>query len=335
MLTSAGQRGDAARCRRLDVAAYLAKPVSREDLHDALRVTLGRGAAGGRRELVTRYYLEEARCSLRILLAEDNRANQIVAAQLLKKRGHRVTVVENGRLAVEALRDGAYDLVLMDVQMPELDGYEATRLIRRAEVGSARHVPILALTAHAMKGDREKCLEAGMDDYISKPIRPEVLFEAIEGVCAQGQLGRASRRKPPSALQARGVTATAMDLERALETVGGDRRLLRELAGIFLDEHPRLRERLRTSARRKDAGTLASVAHAVKGSMGNFGARAAVEAVTRVEDSARRGNLGEAEAALDELERHLADLCRELESLTEPQQGDGESPSGGADDAGA
>jgi PAS domain S-box-containing protein len=188
MLSSAGQRGDGARCRDLSIAAYLPKPVSQSELWDALATVLaGRdGADDGARPLVTRHSLREARTRLRVLLAEDNVVNQRLAVRLLEKRGHRVEVACNGAQAVELLRtEGPFDLIVMDVQMPEMDGLEATRAIREAE-GEA-HIPIIGVTAHALQGDRERCLEAGMDDYISKPFRASELFEAIESFPARGR----------------------------------------------------------------------------------------------------------------------------------------------------
>jgi len=191
VLTSAGQRGDGARCRELNIAAYLTKPVGRTDLQSALLNVLGRKSEGGEfAPLVTRHSLREERpearlqSSLRILLAEDNPVNQQLAMRLLQKRGHHVVVVENGRKAVAALENGNFDLVLMDVQMPDMDGFETTAAIRRREHSTGNHLPIIAMTAHAMKGDEERCREAGMDGYLSKPVRACELFATIETVAA-------------------------------------------------------------------------------------------------------------------------------------------------------
>jgi CheY-like chemotaxis protein len=180
MATSAGQRGDAARCRSLGIAGYLTKPVRRVELKAAIRATLGR-APGDLKALplLTRHTQRERHRSLRILLAEDNPVNQKLAVRLLEKEGHTVVVADNGRRALEALEGADVDLVILDVQMPEMDGYEAATSIRKGEETTLRHVPILAMTAHAMKGDQEKCLAAGMDGYLSKPIRPDDLRQAI------------------------------------------------------------------------------------------------------------------------------------------------------------
>src|SRR5713101_7762365 len=183
MLTSAGHRGDAARCQELGVAAYLLKPIRQSELREAIARVLGAREQEGAIPLITRFSLHDARepsSSLRVLLAEDNPVNQRLASRLLEKRGHSVVVAVNGREALAALEKESYDLVLMDIQMPEMDGYEATAAIREAERDSGRHQPVIALTAHAMKGDREKCLAAGMDGYLSKPIRPQELDEVLE-----------------------------------------------------------------------------------------------------------------------------------------------------------
>jgi len=181
MLTSVGTRGDAARCRELGVAAYVAKPVVAEELLEAVRsIMRARTQAVAPAGLVTRHSLREAATGLRILLAEDNVVNQQLAARLLEKRGHQVTIAANGREALNALAQGSFDLVLMDVQMPEMGGLEATAEIRQQEEATGRHIPIVALTAHAMKGDEERCLAAGMDAYVAKPVKARDLYAAIE-----------------------------------------------------------------------------------------------------------------------------------------------------------
>jgi PAS domain S-box-containing protein len=183
MLTSAGLRGDAARCRALGIDAYLNKPVKRSDLLQAIRGVLGWQAEKEKHKpLATVHSLRENRRRLSILLVEDNRVNEALAKRTLEKRGHDVTVARNGREALDALIQQTPDLVLMDVQMPEMDGFEATAAIRQDERKSGRHLPIIAMTAHAMAGDKERCLEAGMDGYVSKPILPDHLFSVVEQV---------------------------------------------------------------------------------------------------------------------------------------------------------
>ena len=181
MLSSAGQRGDARRCRELGVAAYLTKPVRQGELLDAILTALGtRPIKEAPPVLVTRHSLRENSNHLRILLVEDNAVNQVLAVRLLEKRGHTVAVTGNGKEALAALEKQSFDLVLMDVQMPDMDGFEATAAIRKKEKTSGNHLPVIAMTAHAMVGDRERCLQAGMDDYIMKPIRPEELNDLLK-----------------------------------------------------------------------------------------------------------------------------------------------------------
>jgi signal transduction histidine kinase/CheY-like chemotaxis protein len=183
MLTSAGLRGDAARCRELGIQAYLPKPVRGADLLQSVRMLLGRQTgASVNLPLLTTHALREQRTRLRVLVAEDNLVNQNLAVRLLQKRGHTVEVAENGQQAIEALGKQPFDLILMDMQMPELGGVEAAMIIREREKSTGGHIPIIALTANAMAGDRERCLNAGMDDYVSKPIQMKELFAAIERV---------------------------------------------------------------------------------------------------------------------------------------------------------
>jgi PAS domain S-box-containing protein len=183
MLTSAGRLGDAARCRQFGIAAYLPKPIKRSDLHAAILLALAQPAQTPRPALVTRHSLREARHTGRILLVEDNRVNQLVARRLLEKRGHTVVVAGSGREALAILEDAAvagFGCVLMDVQMPEMDGFECTAAIRDREQATERHLPIVAMTAHAMIGDEARCLAAGMDAYLSKPVEPDALYDVVE-----------------------------------------------------------------------------------------------------------------------------------------------------------
>ncbi len=188
MLTSAGHRGDAARCQELGVSAYLLKPIRQSELREAVARVLGAREHEGTIPLITRFSLQDARepeAFLRVLLAEDNIVNQRLAVRLLEKRGHRVVVAATGLETLQALEKESFDLVLMDVQMPEMDGLEATVAIREKEKGTGLHQPIVALTAHAMKGDREKCMEIGMDGYLTKPIRPQELDQILETYVAR------------------------------------------------------------------------------------------------------------------------------------------------------
>ncbi len=183
MLTSAGHRGDATRCQELGVAAYLLKPIRQSELREAITRSLGAAEEQGTIPLITRLSLQDARDPanvLRVLLAEDNLVNQRLVTRLLEKRGHRVVLSGNGHEALLALEKEAFDLVFMDLQMPEMDGFEATAAIRQKEKGTKIHQEVIALTAHAMTGDRERCLAGGMDGYLSKPIRPMELDTLLQ-----------------------------------------------------------------------------------------------------------------------------------------------------------
>ena len=186
MLSSVGMRGDAKRCRELGISGYLTRPVKQSELKSAILAVLNLSEhKQTEKELVTKHSIREENTKLKILLAEDNVVNQKLAVKVLGKRGYGVTVAANGKEAVNLFTENHFDVILMDVQMPEMDGLEATGRIRHWEEGLGTHVPIIAMTAHAMKGDREKCLAAGMDAYVSKPIRPQQLMEAIDATLKQ------------------------------------------------------------------------------------------------------------------------------------------------------
>ncbi len=303
MLSSAGQPGSMARRRELGITAHLTKPVKQAELYKAVLVALGEqnpslvpGPLSPAEEKAP-----GTRGTLRILLAEDNPFNQKLALGLLGKEGHAITVVGNGAEAVAALERGTFDLVLMDVQMPEMDGLQATRLIREREQGTGRHVPVLAMTAYAMKGDREKCLEAGMDGYVTKPVRARELFEAI--AAAVGRPATAAEEVADAPEPGEGP-----DWAAALERVAGDRGLLAELVRLFLREYPGWLADMRKAQAAGDAVRLKRVGHNMKSCLGNFGARAAFERALRVEAIGREGNLAGADEACRALEQSLERL---------------------------
>jgi CheY-like chemotaxis protein/nitrogen-specific signal transduction histidine kinase len=204
MLTSMGLRGDIARCKKLGLSGYLVKPVKQSELLDAILLVLAGKGIEDRRGIVTQHTIREERYQrrLKILLAEDNYINQRVVVRILEKEGHGVTVADNGQKAVDLLESNVFDLVLMDVQMPEMDGFEATEVVRQREASTGGHMPIIAMTAHAMKGDRERCLEAGMDDYISKPVDPQKLMSLLAKHNGKGgrATGRYSLERGPGSL---------------------------------------------------------------------------------------------------------------------------------------
>ena len=259
-----------------------------------------------------------AKRSLRILVAEDNSVNQRLATRLLEREGHSVTIAGSGVQAIEAFesrrRDSAqFDLILMDVQMPGLDGLEATVRIRALEDGSGRHVPIVAMTAQAAESDRLRCLESGMDAYITKPVNVPELMKMIESVVPGGNSMNADMTEGSS------VEAQLRQLDEAvaLSRVGGDLDLLKEVVELFLDEYPSAMEKIRGAVASRNASALEQHAHSLKGSVSTFGANRAFEAAFRLEKQGRSGDLATAPEGLAELEQALEALHPELVSLRE------------------
>jgi PAS domain S-box-containing protein len=314
MLTSSGLRGDVARCRKLGIAAYLIKPVRQSELVDAILSLLGQ-ASRERADVITRHSLREARRKLRILLAEDNLVNQNLVVRLLGKAGHNVVVAGNGKEALAALAKagpGAFDLVLMDVQMPEMDGFEAAAAIRKKERGTGTHLPIVAMTAHAMKGDRERCLAAGMDGYLPKPVKREELIDAVERHSYESpapEKDRLARKQP------------GLDRAAVLARLDGDEEQLAELAGLFIQESPKLLSAIQQAIEQDDAQGLERAAHALKGSVGNFVIPTAVKAAQTLETMGREGNLAAADTAYAVLQEEIAGIVQvfqRLESAVHP-----------------
>jgi CheY-like chemotaxis protein len=239
---------------------------------------------------------------LRVLVAEDNRVNQLVIRRLLERLRHTVILCADGRAAVAAVEAERPDLVLMDVQMPEMDGFAATAAIRACEAmhPGGRRLPIVALTAFAMKGDRERCLAAGMDDYLTKPIRRDQL-EAVLARYAPGARGPAEALDPAQAE----VAGAALDEATVLAYVGGDRQLLGELLGIFLEDGPGQLQALRAAAAGADPAALMRAAHTLSGSLKVLGATAAIALVGRLEALGREGQLEGAAALLARLEPEI------------------------------
>src|SRR5438876_2032505 len=290
MLTSAGQRGDGERCRELGIRAYLTKPLSRADLLEALGTVLEAPDAVGGPEVITRHTIAESRKSLRVLLAEDNPVNQQVAVAMLVKRGHEVHVSSNGREAVEAVNGRDYDVVLMDIQMPEMDGFEATHAIRALPKG--KDLPIIGLTAHALSGERERCLSHGMTDYLAKPFKAHELFALVEGTAEP----RTVTERAPEPL------TPPVDLEGFRMTLreAGAEQALYSIIDTFVRQAP---DRLAALAGAVTSGTgddIAKAAHVYRGAAATIGARALAELLEHVETTARAGEI---EAARETFER--------------------------------
>jgi two-component system, sensor histidine kinase and response regulator len=291
MLTSAGQRGDGERCRELGIRGYLTKPLSRADLLEALGTVLAGSPDETGTDVVTRHTIAESRRSLRVLLAEDNPVNQQVAVAMLVKRGHEVHVSSNGREAVEALRARDYDVVLMDIQMPEMDGFEATQAIRAMDKG--KQLPIIGLTAHALSGERERCLARGMSEYLAKPFKAHELFALVEG-SAEGKV--AAPASPPEA-----AAAPPVDLEGFRMTLreAGAEQALYSIVDTFVRQAPDRLAALAAAATRGDATEVAKAAHVYRGAAATIGARELAELLERVETAARAGEIEAAKTVFE------------------------------------
>ncbi len=443
LLTSLGRKGDAAYCKEIGISGYLVKPIKKSEIFDAILMSLGR-TPEEETQIITRNAIHEARIRYRILLAEDNLINQKLAMELLQGRGHYVRLAPNGKKALEAFEQEPFDLILMDVQMPEMDGFEATRHIRalelkaqssklkakgsriedrsrktevrsqksevrsqkpevgsrktevrsqkpevgsqktevrsqksevgsqktevrsqkpevgsqktevrsqKSEVGSQKtevrsqkpevgsrkiedrsqakqrqstdksrinnqqstikRIPIIAMTAHAMKGDREKCIEAGMDDYVSKPINPKKFFDVIEkNICVPPVKERVEITVP----QEKAVSSDIFDFSKAMVVVGDDKELFSEIAGLFLESLPNEMEKIKDSITNNDAFMLERSAHSLKGAVGNFGAKLSFNAAYRLEKLGKENCLDYAEEAFRELESELAAFETRLNS---------------------
>src|SRR5512143_2935469 len=286
VLTSAGQRGDGERCRQLGIQAYLTRPLTRADLIEAVGTVLAGVPPAGAPGVITRHSIAESRHALRVLLAEDNTVNQQVATAMLVKRGHQVDVVDNGRAAVEAIQARPYDVVLMDIQMPEMDGFTATERIRALPRG--RTLPIIALTAHALSGERERCLAHGMSGYLAKPFKAHDLFSAVEE--------RASPAPPPS--------LPPVDLaafRRTMRDAGAEASVDGILAA-FIGAVPGQVEALVAATRGTEPEPIAFAAHALKSAAVTIGARSLAVLLEEAEVAAREGDVARARAALTEVE---------------------------------
>jgi signal transduction histidine kinase/DNA-binding response OmpR family regulator/tetratricopeptide (TPR) repeat protein len=301
MLSSAGQTENWSRCQELRIARYLIKPVKQSDLREAIVRVLSTREEPRQETLIAPAAAAVRRRSLRILLAEDGLVNQRVACEFLERCGHEVVVANNGREAVEAVDRDAFDLVLMDVQMPEMDGFEATRAIRQKEDSTGHHIPIVAMTAGAFKDDRERCLNAGMDAYLSKPIRPTALYEVIDAIAV-----------PSDADQDSGPADSIMDWNVALDQIGGSEALLRELMELFVEESGKLMPALRQAIEQPNRAEVRRLAHTIKGAATHFAAPSVVAAALRLETMGRDGHLAGAEEAYAQLQREVEQLNQAL-----------------------
>jgi signal transduction histidine kinase/DNA-binding response OmpR family regulator len=288
MLSSAARQEDARRSREYGVAACMTKPIKQSDLLDSILTVLGSRPQRLTTSSGISKYVHRSK-NLRVLLAEDNAVNRRLATVLLTRAGHTVISAENGLEAVKAFQAERLDLILMDVQMPEMDGFEAVAEIRRHEraAGEGRHIPIIALTAHAIKGDAEKCIAAGMNAYVSKPVQAEALMRAIDEVmhCAEA-VGDA----PAPATRAKDDVEPRFDMAAAIDRCGGDTALFAELAEMFCQDRPAQVGNLQAALAAADWNGVAKIAHSIKGCVGNFNARPALAAAINLESAVREGN---------------------------------------------
>jgi len=310
VLTSAGRPGDANLCQDLN-ASYLLKPVLKADLLNAIQRALDAQSHSREEDVVMNLKSslpsEGAAPPLRILVAEDNLVNQAVIMKVLQKMGHAAALAQNGREALQQAATGKFDVVLMDVQMPEMDGLTATKEIRKYEKITRNHILIYAMTAHAMKGDREICLAAGMDGYLTKPIRFAELAETLQNVA--NHLAPTSDLTPTTT-----HSESGWNRAEALDRLGGDEDLFRELCQIFLEESPKSLEDLRRALANEEAPAVRRIAHTIKGEVGYLSASEAVRAARQLEDMGHDNNLAGASEVFDVLERELKMLYRSMQT---------------------
>jgi CheY-like chemotaxis protein len=303
MLTSGDRPDDTQRCEELGISAYLLKPIKQSELLEAIELAVG--VTSVKPELLAPAARPRRRC-LQVLLAEDSLVNQKLAVALLEGQGHKIRVVNNGREAIAAFETERFDMVLMDVQMPEMDGLEATARIRASEQRSEKHVPIVAMTAHALKGDRERCLKAGMDAYVAKPIRADELFDAIDSLFADRGEAAAAAESPLLPEQNTG------DWPEAMRAVRGDQRLLRIIVEAAIKEIPRLMAAIREAIGVGNAAELQLAAHTLKGAIRYFASGHGFEQVRRLEKMGADKNLDGSQECLAALEVEVRQLTPAL-----------------------
>ncbi|HEY3459130.1 MAG TPA: response regulator [Bryobacteraceae bacterium] len=318
MLSSVARQKDAARSRELGVAAYLTKPVDWKELRNIIASIL---STSEERDPVSKHRATDETPNttggLRILLAEDNEVNQELALSLLKKYGHSAMLASDGQEALSAWEREPFDLILMDLQMPVMGGLEATAAIRRREAVTGAHIPIVAMTAHAMKADRENCLAAGMDGYVAKPISVKELFAAIDAVVGSSTPGRGGLEKEPADRSVLPPASSLVDRQALLLQVDGDAELLRRMVSLFLADTPQRLDAIRAAVESNNAESLAKLAHRLKGAVSNFSSEPVTLAALRLETMAQQRDLSNAHAAYQDLESMIERLAPELTQLAE------------------
>jgi CheY-like chemotaxis protein len=329
MLTAAGVKGDAQRCRDLGISTYIHKPLKQTVLYRSVQATLNlnqeiRGENRRKDEqrrrdhLITEHSLIEAGRRLKILVAEDNKVNQVMIKKLLIKHGHDVTLVDDGPSAILHQEKSQFDLILMDIQMPLMDGDKATRIIRDKEEISGGHIPIIALTAHAMVGDREKYIESGMDGYVSKPIDAAELFKTMKEIYekfspdGRDELVEEMPNRMVHEIEDGNREGRIFDKQAALERFDGDEDLLNEITAVFLDDYAKQLDEIADAVDKGDAELIDRTAHRLKGAVGNIGAQAVVDLALELEKMGRKGELDGIEDKYRQLKNKVNQLVQEL-----------------------
>ena len=312
LLSPAGQASIASRCRDLGLDGYLTKPVKQSELFEAIIAALGMGGEPVQPPAEVKPSSAGTSRKLRVLLAEDNAVNQRLVVKLMEKHGHHLVAVNDGVEALDVLEREAFDVVLMDVQMPKMGGFEATARLREREKTTGQHVPVIAMTAHALKGDRERCLEAGMDDYVSKPIQAAALFEVIDRMVPSPSLIAGIPEKLPADEAAPATNAKPFDREAALAMIDGDEELFGELVVLFTNETTVLLNQIQESITRRDAKLLERSAHSLKGSAAAFCAETSRAVAQRLEGMGARSEFDRAQIVAAELRAEVARLIQAL-----------------------
>ena len=321
LLSSVIQQDLTRRLRKLEINSHLVKPIIRSDLYEKITEILGRTIDQKEKTShsdANNNPVEPLR-QLKILLAEDNKVNQTFAVRSLEKQGHTVSVVENGKDVLKSFESGEYDLILMDIQMPDMSGYEATRQIREQEKTSGEHIPIIALTARAMKGDREKCIAAGMDDYLSKPIRTNKLYDTInkfsaDQIMTDGRNDTQSQPKPKES-KTKSDMETAFDRVALMELVEGDQTMLKEMLKVFLEQAPDYLSDIHKAIAAKDGKALQQKSHALKGVVATLQAQPSFKLAKKLEETGEANNLDDAPELFAELKQQMDRLTAAFHEL--------------------
>jgi CheY-like chemotaxis protein len=307
MLSSSGLKSDVQRSGESGISAYLSKPVARDELMQVLARVLKLDSQRGVAQVVQQSVQERSR-SLNVLLVEDHAINQKLAVALLERWGHRVTVADNGQIALDQFDRQKFDVVLMDMMMPVMDGLEATRAIRSRE--SARRTPIIAMTANAMEADRDRCIEAGMDDYLSKPIKAQEL---------QSMLARyADAVTVPAVLAAVASAPAAAVFDYVAALAAADQEIVGIIAEAFVEQWPVDLEKIRKALARGDCKVVLHTSHALKGTLSMFGARPASELAARIEAAAAREDQPSIAQWLTPLQEQVEPLLAAIQACLAP-----------------